>query len=350
MKILVIGAGVIGTTYAWQLQKIGCEITHLVRKNKIENYKNEGIQIRCLDLRKSEGILVEESYHPKFVDDFPENDGYNFIIVSVNSNQLADFLPKLNDKTGSATIVFLQNLRIGDDELIAKSLIQSKYIIAYPFKAGGGRTENVIDTVIFGMSLTNTVLGEVDGTVTERVREFHRLLKTACMNPKIIKDIIPYVRTHYIWGACCVAAYIKAGNYENFKQAKIIKESYLAMREGWEICEKQGINPKKVAPTKYYYLPFFFLIPLTQWIYRQKGMKEMFEGHVHHSPEEMKDMYFYLLELGKQYDVDIRVYKAYQPYIEEYFNRLEKPTLSLDTLNHREIDFRTEPDSSNTGR
>ena len=319
MKILVIGAGVIGTTYAWQLSKSGCEITHLVRKQKIETYRNEGIHMHCLDLRILGGILVEESYHPRFVDDFPENNEYKFIIVSVNSNQLADLLPKLSEKSGPATIVFLQNLRIGDDELIAKTLSRSKYIIAYPFKAGGGRTENVINTVIFGMSLTNTVFGEVDGTVTERVREFHRLLKKANMNPKIITDIIPYVRTHYVRGVCCLAAYIKAGNYENFKQADIIKESYLAMREGWGICDRQGINPRKVFPTKYYYLPFFILIPFTQWIYRQRGMQEMFEGHVQHSPDEMKDMYYTLLDQGKKFSVDMPVYNSYQPYVEEYF-------------------------------
>jgi len=324
MKILVIGAGVIGTTYAWQLRKSGCEITHLVRKQKIESYIKEGIHIRCLDLRKSAGILTEESYQPNFVDDFSGNDGYKFIIVSVNSNQLEDLLPILDTNSGDATIIFLQNLRMGDDELIGKILDHTKYLIAYPFKTGGGRTENVIDTVIFGMSFANTVMGEVDGTVTERVRDFYCLLKKADMNPKIITDIIPYVRTHYVWGACCLAAYIKAGNYEKFKQAEIIKESYLAMREGWGICERQGINPRKVAPTKYYYLPFFILVPFTQWIYQQRGMQEMFEGHVQHSPEEMKDMYFTLLNRREKYGIDMPVYKAYQPHIEEYFNRMEK--------------------------
>lgn len=28
MRLLVIGTGVIGTTYAWQLMQAGCEVTH----------------------------------------------------------------------------------------------------------------------------------------------------------------------------------------------------------------------------------------------------------------------------------------------------------------------------------
>lgn len=34
MRLLVIGTGVIGTTYAWQLMQAGCEVTHYVRKGR----------------------------------------------------------------------------------------------------------------------------------------------------------------------------------------------------------------------------------------------------------------------------------------------------------------------------
>jgi ketopantoate reductase len=324
MKILTIGVGVIGTTYSWQLQKAGFDLTHFVRRNRIGEYKEQGIKIRCLDLRKSDGVESEEIYQPKFVDDFSVNDGYDYIIVSVNSNQLADLLPELSLKSGSATIVFLQNMRIGDDGLIDNYLDKSQYIIAYPFKAGGGREKNTIETVIFGLKLSNTVIGEKDGQVTERVRIIYKMLEQANMNPKIIRNIIPYIRTHYVWAACSVAAYIKAGTYARFTENASIVESYLAMREGWEICIKQGINPKKVTPTKHYYLPFFLLVPFTRWLYNKKGMREMFEGHVKHSPEEMKDMYFTLLAQGKKHGIRMPVYEGYQKYVVDYFREMDE--------------------------
>jgi ketopantoate reductase len=323
MKILTIGAGVIGTTYSWQLQRAGFDITHLVRSRTLATYREQGIQIRCLDLRKASGVEYEEIYRPGFVDDFSPADRYDYILVSVNSNQLAGLLPELRLKAGSATIVFLQNMRIGDDEMIDSHLDTSQYVIAYPFKAGGGRTGNTIDTVIFGLKLTNTVIGEKDGQVTERVKALHSMLKKADMNPTIIHNIIPYVRTHYIWAACSVAAYIKAGTYDRFTESDSIRESYLAMREGWEICVRQGIDPRKVAPTKYYYLPFFLLVPFTRWLYNKKGMREMFEGHVKHSPEEMRDMYDTVLAQGKKYGITMPVYEGYQKYVSEYFRKME---------------------------
>jgi 2-dehydropantoate 2-reductase len=119
-----------------------------------------------------------------------------------------------------------------------------------------------------------------------------------------------------------VAAYIKAGNYVKFMRSDIIKESYLAMRECWKICVKQGIDPRKVTPTRYYYLPFFLLIPFTKWIYQQKGMQEMFEGHVQHSPAEMQDMYFTLLAQGKKYGIDMPVYENYQNHVLDYLKKI----------------------------
>ncbi|GAI73383.1 unnamed protein product, partial [marine sediment metagenome] len=93
-------------------------------------------------------------------------------------------------------------------------------------------------------------------------------------------------------------------------------------KEGWEICRVQGIDPKQVAPTKYYYLPFFILVPFTRWLYNKKGMREMFAGHVKHSPEEMKDMYFTLLALGKQIGIRMPVYEGYQNYVLDYFRKM----------------------------
>lgn len=306
----------------WQMHTAGCKVTHLVRSEKLQEYQTNGIEIHCLDLRKRGNQNVIEIYRPEFVDKLSPDNSYDYILVSVNSNQIAGLLPTLKQNCGKATIVILQNLRMGDDELIASILPQDKYLIAYPFKAGGGKNGNRIDNVIFDLPLTNTVLGEVSGEITDRAKKLYQLLKLADMNPKIIKDIIPYVRTHYVWGAVCVAAYIKAGSYDKFMEPEIIRESYLAMREGWEICVRQGINPRAVSPTRLYYLPFPLLIPFTRWIYRQKGMREMFEGHVSHSPEEMKDMVYTLLNLGDKYQVNMPVYKGYLPFVENYFSKV----------------------------
>ena len=51
MKILIFGTGVIGSATGWQLQKRN-DITHFVRSDKISDFKLNGIEITCCDLRK----------------------------------------------------------------------------------------------------------------------------------------------------------------------------------------------------------------------------------------------------------------------------------------------------------
>ncbi len=321
MKILVIGVGVIGTTYAWQIARGGNELTHFVRAGKKRFYDEHGIRVRCLDQRHGAGAEVDDMYRPAFTEDFSPEDGYELIICAVNSHQLGDVLPLLKNKAGDATVLFLQNMRPGDDELIGKFLDASRYVIGYPFKTGGGRDEPGISTVIFGNRLSNTVLGERDGSVTPRLRHIRALLEKADMNPKIIRKIIPYIRTHYIWAAASVAAFIKAGSWERFISPEIIRESYLAMREGWEVCVRQGINPRRVAPTCYFYLPLFLLVPFTRHMYDDEGMRRMFQGHVDHSPDEMRAMYYDVLALGDEHGLGMPHYRGFKPFIERYFSR-----------------------------
>ena len=48
----------------------------------------------------------------------------------------------------------------------------------------------------------------------------------------------------------------------------------------------------------------------------------MLEGHIQHSPKEMKDMYFTLLARGKKSGVEMPVYERFQKYLEVYFSKL----------------------------
>jgi len=66
VKILVIGAGVIGTTYGWQFARAGYDVTHFVRSGKLERYRSGGIRVNCVDMRRRGGPLVSDLYLPGF--------------------------------------------------------------------------------------------------------------------------------------------------------------------------------------------------------------------------------------------------------------------------------------------
>src|SRR5664279_4002284 len=99
MKILIFGAGVIGTTYGWQLAESGQDVTLLVRQGKKAAYQN-GIPIRCKDERTKPPKQIETVFHVKVTETFAAEDGYDLIMVCVKSNQLDAVLPELARNSG----------------------------------------------------------------------------------------------------------------------------------------------------------------------------------------------------------------------------------------------------------
>lgn len=110
MRLLVIGTGVIGTTYAWQLMQAGCEVTHYVRKGRKEMFDREGMKIECLDMRRSKGVETKVDYRPDFVDCLANKNRYDLILISVGSDQLVPVLELLKEKAGEADVLFFRTL------------------------------------------------------------------------------------------------------------------------------------------------------------------------------------------------------------------------------------------------
>ncbi len=319
MKILITGTGVIGTTYSWQLSCAGHETTHLVRAGKKRFFEEQGIAMRCLDLRRRKSSETNIVYRPSFTETLSSHDGYDLVIVSVNSHQLREIVPLLHECPERADIMFLQNMRPGDGELLDRNLGRGRYVIGYPFMAGGGRDERGIDAVIFGGPLVHTKLGEPGGRITPRLKGIARVLREAGMQPRITRHIVAYVRAHYVWAAATVGAYMKAGSYQAFSSdLNILRESYLAVREGFRALRIQGIEPIRVSPNWLYYLPLAILARFTRMMYADEGSRRMFEGHIAHSPQEMAVMYHDVLKEGKDTGTRMPVYEGFREYIDRY--------------------------------
>ncbi len=324
MNILVIGAGVIGSVYSRELSLAGCEMTHFVRREKLSYYRSKGIELRCLDMRSGKPEWIETLYHPAFIDTLDSSASYDFIIVSVNSHQLGAVLELLKEYRGAAHIVFLQNIRPGEERLIGKKLDSSRFFLAYPFMAGGGRNIRSVEAVIFGTFLSNTKIGEINGRITPRLRLFKRILGNARMKPRITRKIVPYIRTHYIWAAASLGAYMKAGSYDAFVSgARFIRESYVAMRQAMECCRREGINPLTVSPTFLFYAPLCFLAPFTVHLYRDEAMRRMWEGHIEHSPEEMGVMFSDVISEGDRLGVAMPAYRDFTPYVDRFLETMD---------------------------
>jgi len=92
MKILVYGAGIVGSTYGWQLSETGHDVTVVVKKGKKLLIEKSGININCTDFRRNKKLVIQTTFRPAVIEDLSPQNDYEFIIVSVNNVQLKEVL------------------------------------------------------------------------------------------------------------------------------------------------------------------------------------------------------------------------------------------------------------------
>lgn len=112
------------------------------------------------------------------------------------------------------------------------------------------------------------------------------------MKPFISGQIINWLIPHFAFIAAISAGAIKAGGtIRNLLMDKqVLKDSVKAIREGFSICEKKGINPKKEKVNQLYYLPFFICLPIMKKIFGNEDMSMMFDKYLGQSADEVREM------------------------------------------------------------
>lgn len=318
MKILIYGAGIVGSTYGWQLSKAGHEITVLVRTEKKQDVKEEGVHIHCSDFRGGQKKIEEVVFKPDVIDSLSIDNNFEYIIVSTNNLHLKEILPILSKSAGNAHILFLQNMWIDDLDSINKYLSGKQYFFGFPFMVGGGRDPDCINSVISGLKQSHTPLGELNGEVSGRVQKIAKAFEDANLKPIIYNQIKIWLITHYAVAAGLSAGIMKAKSGRNFaSNSNILKEAIRAIREGLEVCQKLGYNPKVEKANTLYSLPFFIAIPIAKKVYNNEALCLMFDGHTQHSPDEMKKMLEDIITDGEKCGVKVPILKHIK---EEIFN------------------------------
>lgn len=86
----------------------------------------------------------------------------------MNCEQLVSVLQEIHGKLCHATVLFMQNVKPSDLELIPRYIGTNTYLLGFPFIAGGEREDNVINCAIYKKPIFQTMLGEPNGKNSKR--------------------------------------------------------------------------------------------------------------------------------------------------------------------------------------
>ena len=230
MKILIIGAGVLGSNLAHSIKK-GNYITILARNKTYENLKNNGLIIKHKLGRKT----ID---HFKVINKLEENDIYDVIFIVSRFSSLDSTTPII-ESNKSKNIVFVGNNMNAEKYMNLKD----KNVLFAFFMAAGKKYDGYIDSIC----LNKIEIGRTDGKdiSNEFIKSIFKDTKIKLIIDNKMND---YLKTH----ACAVLPLVFASYKvnENLKLLKNDKKYSLkimdAIIEGYDVLKKLGyeILPK----------------------------------------------------------------------------------------------------------
>ena len=102
MRILIYGAGVIGSLYAVLFAETGYDTSIYARGKRLEFLKKNGLLYKKNQkIRRAEATILGE---------LSDNDAYDFILLTVRENQLYEALAELKNNKSNIIVTMVNSL------------------------------------------------------------------------------------------------------------------------------------------------------------------------------------------------------------------------------------------------
>lgn len=185
-RILIFGAGVIGSMYAIKLIEAGFDVTLFAHSNRFTSLRENGLQYSEKGTVRSIPVNV--------IDTLEHDDVYDFIFVTVRYDRSESALLALKDNQ-SKNIVTMTSNSIGFSSWL--DIVGDRLLPAFP-GFGGQIKDGVLHARFLPKVIVATVFGEINGAVTERIENLKKIFKTAKLPYVIKKDMQAYLITHSV--------------------------------------------------------------------------------------------------------------------------------------------------------
>ena len=185
MRILVLGAGVIGSVYAGRLLQAGHDVALVARGTRLTDLRAHGLVLDDAESGEHRELPTEAL-------DAPAPDArYDLVVVAVRSEQLTETLPILAGMTDEPDVLFIGNTAGHSRELI--EALGDRALLGFP-GAGGVLDGAAVRYVLIRQQ--KTMLGEPSGAMSSRVRRLQAVFSHAGFPTRLTADIHGWLLGH----------------------------------------------------------------------------------------------------------------------------------------------------------
>ncbi|UKS27853.1 ketopantoate reductase family protein [Paenibacillus sp. HWE-109] len=269
MKLLVYGAGVLGSYLAHVLVRGGHEVTMLARGKRAQQLQTDGLVIRHYFQRKT---TVDEV---NVIQTLSSEDGYDLIFVVMKYNDFPSVLPILAANQSSHIVLVGNNAdAYGMLNFLNEHCVVPKHVV-FGFQLSGGLREES-GRIICIRGGGQMILGSLGGEIP-----FKPLLEQAFQHASYKltyqNDMDAWLKSHIVpIVALNSVSYLNGGDLKKAaKDKKLLKQAISVMDEGFTVLEKSGYTIIPASPftfiRKYRRLAYLALklyhhLPFAKWV------------------------------------------------------------------------------------
>ena len=281
MRILIYGAGVIGSLYGAYLSRSGCDVAVLARGQSLAELMENGL------LYKQGNAILRANV--SILETLESSDQYDYIFLTVRSGQIQPALEALRENISPTIVTMVNTLEAYSDweDICGKGRI----LPAFP-GAGGSIKEGILDAGLTPRIIQLTTFSEISGEKTERVQVLKRVLSQAGIPCQIVPDM-------HAWQVCHLAMVVPLADAyytENdprlvYRNRQVMRITAQSLHDNFQRLKERG---NAISPPK---LNFFRLCPISlmaavlPWVYNSSFGDRFMYQHAVKAKSEMTELH-----------------------------------------------------------
>jgi 2-dehydropantoate 2-reductase len=315
MKILVYGAGPLGSLFAARLHDAGHTVSLLARGQRLADLREHGIVL--VDTQTEQ----ETVSRPEIVERMNLQDAYDLVLVIMRKNRALEILPTLAANQRTPNILFLMNNAAGPGELV-QALGAERVLTGFPM-AAGYRREHIIYYMIGAKPGKKAMIpiGEVDGRITPRLQNAGNILASMeGFDAELRSDMDAWLKTHVALLMPSLAPAMRAAGRDNVRMAHTrdaIVLAIRAIREGYCVLRVLGYPIVPQSARRFERIPE----PLLVWGFQKRlvdpRMRVAMLEHGKAAQDEIKHLADEFITLKRQTSIPTpaidRLYTYFDP-------------------------------------
>lgn len=282
MKILIYGAGVIGSLYAVKLAQANNQVILLARGKRLKDLRTNGLLYR-------KGLTLCR-VQVTVVDAIAAEDRFDYVFLTVRAEQVHAALDALRENQSPTIVTMVNSL---EPYQTWESIVgQGRILPAFP-GAGGGLTGGVLEASLTPRLIQPTTFGEIDGTPTPRCTTLRRLFRQSGIPCRTVADMHAWQLCHLALVVPLADAYYRDTEApETVGQDKtIMEETARQLRTNFRRLHEGGVSLSPPSMNLVRFAPIPAMSVVLRWVYNSPFADVFMYRHAMKARKEMEELH-----------------------------------------------------------